>query len=68
MRKLDPQANEKPGWRSCQFCTWRLYVTEVDLCADTIATFNRHLQRHAEAATVEAFERATFDKLTSTIN
>jgi hypothetical protein len=68
VRRVDPKATETPGVRSCPFCTWRLRVTEVDRCGDTIAAFNLHIQRHSEAATVEAAERATFDSLVQSIS
>jgi hypothetical protein len=54
---------ETPGRRACHFCDWALVVTEVDLKGDTVDAYDRHLRRHAEAATVADFESAIFDEL-----
>jgi hypothetical protein len=64
VRVVDRKARETPGTRTCHFCSWRLTVTEVDLCGDTIDAYDRHLTRHAQAATVADAETAIFRSLT----
>lgn len=68
MKRVDRTAYEEPGWRYCWFCEWRLYVTEVDLCGDTVDTYNRHLVRHGEAARVADAEAAIFRSITDPLD